>query len=144
MLVDEGAVGDVAGQALGAVEDADEAERPLCNLARRLEHEAPGVAGSILEGLGDIFTVIRLGLPHQLHRSLGCANAIENALGTAGTLSRNVKRRRSAEMALRWTATGLREARKTVRRPRGPTDSRTSSEAPWRGAYAPYTSPQHP
>ena len=62
--------------------DADKAERLLRNLARRLEHEAPGVAGSILEGLDEILTVIRLGLPHQLRRSLACTNAIENALGT--------------------------------------------------------------
>ena len=31
-------------------------------------------------------------------------------------ISRNVKRWRNAEMALRWTATGLREAQKTFRR----------------------------
>ena len=30
----------------------------------RLEHEEPGVSGSILEGLEEILTVIRLGLPH--------------------------------------------------------------------------------
>ncbi len=96
--------------------DADKAERLLRNLARRLEHEAPGVAGSILEGLDEILTVIRLGLPHQLRRSLACTNAIENALGTVRTVTRNVKRWRNAEMALRWTAAGLREAQKTFRR----------------------------
>ena len=40
------------------------------NLARRLEHDAPGVSGSILEGLDEILTVIRLGLPPQLRHSL--------------------------------------------------------------------------
>ena len=63
-------------------DDADKAERLLRNLARRLEHEEPGVAGSILEGLDEILTVIRLGLPHELRRSLACTNIIENALGT--------------------------------------------------------------
>ena len=38
----------------------------LRNLARRLEHEEPGVSGSILEGLDEILTVIRLGLPHRI------------------------------------------------------------------------------
>ena len=86
------------------------------NLARRLEHDAPGVSGSILEGLDEILTVIRLGLPPQLRHSLACTNAIENAIGTVRTVQRNVKRWRNAEMALRWTAAGLLEAQKTFRR----------------------------
>ena len=40
-------------------DDAAKAERLLRNLARRLEHDAPGVSGSILEGLDEILTVIR-------------------------------------------------------------------------------------
>ena len=85
-------------------------------MARRLEQEEPGVSGSILEGLDEILTVIRLGLPHELRRSLACANMIENALGTVRQVSHNVKRWRNAEMALRWTATGLPEAQNTFRR----------------------------
>ena len=49
-------------------------------------------------------------------RSLACTNAIENALGTVRLVQRNVKRWRNAEMALRWTAAGLLEAKKTFRR----------------------------
>ena len=97
-------------------DDANKAERLLRNLARRLEHEEPGVSGSILEGLEEILTVIRLGLPHELRRSLACTNIVENALGTVRQVTRNVKRWRHAEMALRWTAAGLLEARKTFRR----------------------------
>ena len=97
-------------------DDADKAERLLKNLARRLEHEEPGVSGSILEGLDEILTVIRLGLPHELRRSLACTNIIENALGTVRQVSRNVKRWRNAEMALRWTAAGMLEAQKSFRR----------------------------
>ena len=70
----------------------------------------------ILEGLEEILTVIRLGLPHELRRSLACTNIIENALGTVRQVTRNVKRWRNAEMALRWTAAGLLEAQKTFRR----------------------------
>ena len=97
-------------------DDADKAERLLRNLVRRLEHEEPGVSGSILEGLEEILTVIRLGLPHELRRSLACTNIVENALGTVRQVTRNVKRWRHAEMALRWTAAGLLEAQKTFRR----------------------------
>ena len=57
-------------------DDAAKAEKLLRNLARRLEHDAPGVSGSILEGLDEILTVIRLGLPLELRRSLACTNAI--------------------------------------------------------------------
>ena len=78
------------------------------NLVRRLEHEEPGVSGSILEGLDEILTVIRLGLPHELRRSLACTNIVENALGTVRQVTRNVKRWRHAEMALRLTAAGTR------------------------------------
>ena len=97
-------------------DDADKAERLLRNLARRLEHEEPGVAGSILESLDEILTVIRLGLPHEFRCSLACTNIIENALGTVRQVSRNVKRWRNAEMALRWTAAGMMEAQKSFRR----------------------------
>ena len=63
------------------LDDTDKAERLLRNLARRLEQEAPGVAASILEGLDEMLTVNRLGLPTQLRRSLACTNSIENMMG---------------------------------------------------------------
>ncbi len=93
-------------------DDANKAERLLRNLVRRLEHEEPGVSGSILEGLEEILTVIRLGLPHELRRSLACTNIVENALGTVRQVTRNVKRWRHAEMALRWTAPACWRPRK--------------------------------
>ncbi len=43
---------------------------------------------SILEGLDEILTVIRLGLPHELRRSLACTNIVENALGTVRQVTR--------------------------------------------------------
>ena len=63
------------------LDDADKAERLLRNLARRLDQEAPGVAASILEGLDEMLTVNRLGLPAKLRRSLACTNSIENMMG---------------------------------------------------------------
>jgi transposase-like protein len=96
--------------------DADKAERLIRNLARRLEHEAPGVSASILEGLDEILTVTRLGLPPDLRRSLACTNIIENMNGTIRRVCGNVKRWRDASMALRWTAAGMIEAAKGFRR----------------------------
>src|SRR5712691_597811 len=98
------------------LDDADKAERLLRNLARRLDQEAPGVAASILEGLDEMLTVNRLGLPVKLRRSLACTNSIENMMGTVRRVCRNVKRWRNAAMALRWTAAGMMEAAKGFRR----------------------------
>jgi len=98
------------------IDDADKAERLVRNLARRLEGEAAGVAKSILEGLDEMLTVNRLGLPLELRRALACTNAIENMMGTVRRVCRNVKRWRNADMALRWTAAGVMEAAKGFRR----------------------------
>jgi hypothetical protein len=51
---------------------------------------------AILEGRDEILTMIRLGLPAELRRSLGCTNIIENMLGSVRQVSRNVKRWRNA------------------------------------------------
>jgi len=98
------------------MDDADKAEKLVRNLARRLEHEAPGVSGSILEGLDEILTVVRLGLPTQLRRALACTNIIENMMSTVRRVCRNVKRWRSTTMALRWTAAAMQEAKKGFRK----------------------------
>jgi putative transposase len=98
------------------MDDAEKAEKLIRNLARRLEHEAPGVSGSILEGLDEILTVVRLGLPSQLRRALACTNIIENMMSTVRRVCRNVKRWRSPSMALRWTAAAMLEAKKGFRR----------------------------
>jgi putative transposase len=98
------------------LDDADKAERLIRNLARRLEQQAPGVAASILEGLDEILTVIRLGLPAALRRSLACTNIIENMMGTVRRVCRNVKRWQDASMALRWTSAAMLEAAKGFRR----------------------------
>src|SRR5450830_1344164 len=95
---------------------AEQAERVLRNLARRLDHDAPGVSASIHEGLDEMLTVIRLGLPDQLRRSLGCTNAIESLMAVLRQVCRNVKRWRDARMALRWTGTAMLEAAKSFRR----------------------------
>jgi hypothetical protein len=98
------------------LDDADKAEKLIRNLARRLEREAPGVAASILEGINEILTVTRLGLPSELRRSLACTNIIENMMGTIRQVCRNVKHWRSPAMALRWTAAAMLEAKKGFRR----------------------------
>jgi transposase-like protein len=98
------------------LDDAAKAEKLIRNLAQRLERDAPGVSKSILEGLDEILTVSRLGLPAELRRSLACTNIIENMMGTLRRVTRNVKRWSSPSMALRWTAAAMNEAKKGFRR----------------------------
>jgi transposase-like protein len=97
----------------GSLDDAGKAER---NLAQRLERDWSGVASSILKGIDEILTVTRLGLPKELRRSPACTNMIENVMGTVRRVCRNVKRWRSASMAMRWTAAAMQEAAKGFRR----------------------------
>ena len=98
------------------LDDAAKAEKLLRNLARRLEADWDGVAGSILEGLDEMLTVTRLGLPRELRRSLACTNIIENVMGTVRRVCRNVKHWRSPSMAMRCTAAAMIEAKKGFRR----------------------------
>src|SRR4030088_1938003 len=94
------------------LDHADKAEKLIRNLAQRLERDWSGVS----EGIEEILTVTRLGLPKELRRSLACTNIIENAMGTVRRVCRNVKRWRSAAMAMRWTAAAMQEAAKGFRR----------------------------
>jgi putative transposase len=74
------------------MDDAEKAEKLIRNLTRRLEGDAPGVSQTLLEGLDEILTVVRLGLPTELRRSLACTNIIENMMGMVRRVTRNVKR----------------------------------------------------
>jgi hypothetical protein len=59
-----------------------------CRNPRRGEHDrvrdAPAFSASIYEGWGEMLTVIRLGLPAQLRRSLGCTNREPDGSAAAG------------------------------------------------------------
>jgi putative transposase len=61
-----------------------------------------------------MLTVIRLGLPDGLRRSLGCTNAIESLMAVVRQVCCNGKRWRDARMALRWTAPAMLEAEKRL------------------------------
>ena len=54
------------------------AEAQLQALARELEHTHPGAAGSLREGLSETLTVLRLGVPPTLARTLRSTNSIES------------------------------------------------------------------
>ena len=98
------------------LDDPVKAEKLIRNLAHRLEQDRPGAAASILEGIDEILTVVRLKLPPELRRSLACTNIAENMMGTIRRVTANVKRWRNGKMALRWVAAGMLEAKKGFRR----------------------------
>ena len=99
-----------------ALNVAEKAERLIRNLARRFAQEAPDVSRLILEGRDGILTLIRLGLPPELRRSLASRNIIGSMNRVIRQVCRNVKRWRHAKMALRRTAAGMFEAKKDFRR----------------------------
>jgi putative transposase len=95
------------------------AEAQLEALARELEHTHPGAAGSLREGLSETLTVLRLGVPPTLARTLRSTNCIESMISICRNHSANVKNWQSGDMALRWCAAGLVEAGKQFRRVNG-------------------------
>ena len=88
-------------------------------LARQLDTTHPGAAGSLREGMAETLTVTRLGLRGRLKATLASTNACESMIEIVRHTQRNVKRWRSGEMRLRWTAAGMLEAERQFRRLRG-------------------------
>ena len=98
------------------------ARRLLQDLARRLDDRYPSAAVSIREGLDDTLTVLTLGLSDRLRQSVATTNAIESLISRTRHVKRRVKRWRSGQMVLRWTAAAILEAVKGFRRLKGHRD----------------------
>ncbi len=110
-----------------AMKNFDQAKAQLEKTVDWLEGINPSAAESLREGLeaaGDQggsspLTLHRLGLPDELRKSFQGTNLIESALSVATDVAGRVKRWRSGDMRLRWTAAGLLAAEKQFRRVRG-------------------------
>ena len=92
------------------------AQAQLEALAKELERTHPGAAGSLREGLPETLTVLRLNVSPTLARTLRSTNSIESMISIARTHSMNVKNWQNGNMALRWCADGMIEARSQFRR----------------------------
>ena len=89
-------------------------------LAQWLERQGEvSAAASLREGMEETLTVLKLNLPELLRNSLASTNAIENLMSAIRRVSRNVKRWRGGEMALRWCAAGVQEAARHFHRLKG-------------------------
>jgi putative transposase len=95
------------------------AQAQLEALATELDKTHPGAAGSLREGLEETLTVLRLGVPPTLARTLRSTNAVESMIEICREHAKNVKRWRDGTMALRWAAAGMVEAGKQFRRVNG-------------------------
>jgi putative transposase len=98
---------------------AVEAEGLLDKLARELDKTHPGAAVSLREGMAETLTIVRLGVPPTLARTLRSTNPIESMIEICREHSKNVKRWRDGTMALRWCAAGMLEADHQFRRVNG-------------------------
>jgi len=84
--------------------DLKEGKSKIEQYATWLERDWPSAAGSLREGLEELFTINRLGLPSELRRCLGTTNIIDNSHSALRDRARRVKHWQSGSMALRWAA----------------------------------------
>jgi len=96
--------------------EAGKGVKKLKQLARWLEQEYPSAASSLLEGLDEMFTINRLGLPKALRRCLGSTNVIESPNSGIRSRTRHVKNWQDHAMVVRWVAASLLDMEKRFRR----------------------------
>ncbi len=99
--------------------DADAGMAQLEKQAQWLEKEYPDAAASLREGLAEMFTVNRLGLPGSLRRCLCTTNVIESPNGTVRQKIGRIRRWRDGNMVLRWAASAFLASEKSFRRVMG-------------------------
>ena len=95
---------------------ASEGEARLEKEAQALEKDHPSAAASLREGLAEMFTVNRLGLPAPLSRGLCSTNVIESSFSGARSKTRRVTHWQDGSMALRWAAASLVATEKNFRK----------------------------
>jgi transposase-like protein len=96
--------------------DANEGIAKLKQYASWLERDWPSAAASLHEGLKELFTINRLGLPSSLRRCLGTTNLIDNSHSALRERIHRVKHWQNGTMALRWTAAAFATAEESFRR----------------------------
>ena len=96
--------------------DPDQGLADARRLATELERKWPDAAGSLREGLEEMFTVSRLGIDGRLAKTLTNTNAIESMISIARTVTARVKRWQDGDMRRRWCASGMLEAERSFRR----------------------------
>ena len=100
-------------------DDHDVALKGLKTTARWLDRISPDAAASLREGMEETLTVVRLGVPELLRKTVATTNPIESAFDTAQNVTARVKRWRDGDMRRRWCTAGLLRAEEKLRRVKG-------------------------
>jgi transposase-like protein len=110
------------GQRLSAAYHETNATQALTLLGgtvKWLRRISPAAAASLEEGLEETLTVVRLGVPELLRKTLATTNPIESAFSVAESVTRRVKRWRDGNMRERWCVAGLVDAESRFNRVKG-------------------------
>jgi putative transposase len=87
--------------------------------ARQLDRINADAASSLREGLEETLTLVRLGVPGALRRTLATTNPIESALSVTRRVTARVTRWRDGDMRRRWCVAGLLRAEGKFHRVKG-------------------------
>jgi len=96
--------------------EADKGKKKLNQLAKWLEKEYPSASSSLLEGIDEMFTINKLGLPKQLRRCLGSTNVIESPNSGIRSRTHRVKNWQDHGMVVRWVAASLLDMEQRFKR----------------------------
>jgi transposase-like protein len=99
--------------------NATQARTLLVATVKWLRRISPAAAASLEEGLEQTLTVVRLGVPELLRKTLSTTNPIESAFSVAESVTRRVKRWRDGDMRQRWCVAGLLDAESRFHRIKG-------------------------
>jgi putative transposase len=99
--------------------DYETAKRLLETTAKWLGRLSPDAAASLREGLEETLTVVKLGLPEALRRTLATTNPIESALSVTRRVTARVTRWQDGDMRRRWCVAGVLRAESKFRRING-------------------------
>ncbi len=106
-------------QAAYQEKQATQARTLLLTTVKWLRSISPAAAASLEEGLDETLTVVRLGVPELLRKTLATTNPIESAFSVAESVTRRVKRWRDGNMRERWCVAGLLDAERRFNRIKG-------------------------
>ncbi len=84
-----------------------DAKQVLYRLHDQLLQGNPSAAASLAEGMEETLTVIDLGVPPTLRRSLSSTNGIESSFSMVDKICRQVKRWQGSDHRLRWVGSAV-------------------------------------
>ncbi len=100
-------------------EDYDTSHKLLMNLSNRLKKDFPKASTSLLEGLEETLTLVKLKAGKEIRKALCTTNPIESLNSNIKYITKRVKRWRDDKMVIRWVCTAVIESQKNFRKING-------------------------